>query len=254
MKHVPGVKYIYKHRFNLAGIFFLLLVWQLAARAMDSQLILPSPVDVLKSGVKNMANPGFGMHLATTILRGMAGFAIAFFLSMLTGIPAGLNEAFRQFLYPLLVTLRTLPVISFILLALIWFNPPQVPVFIAILTMFPVLTISIIDGLRNTDKKYVEMGGIYKLPKHVLIRDIYLPASLPVIFNGISNAMAFGWRAVIIGEVLSQPLRGIGAQMQRSQIYLLVAEVIFWSVIAVLISAIFEYAVRHIEKQSIKWK
>ncbi len=250
---LPG-KYLYRHRFNLAGIFFILLVWHLAALAMDSLLILPSPVDILESGAKNIADPAFGVHLATTILRGLTGFVIAFILSLLTGVPAGLNEAFRQFIYPLLVTLRTLPVISFILLALIWFNPPQVPVFIAILTMFPVLTISIIDGLRNTDKNYLEMGSIYRVPRHVLIRDIYLPGSMPVIFNGISNAMAFGWRAIIIGEVLSQPMLGIGAQMQRSQIYLLVAEVIFWSVIAVLISAIFEYTVRRIEKQSIKWK
>jgi NitT/TauT family transport system permease protein len=77
---------------------------------------------------------------------------------------------------------------------------------------------------------------------------------VPFLTGGISNALGFGWRAVIIGEVLSQPRHGIGTQMQESQIFLLVSELIAWTLIAVLISYLFELAIRNTETKLVKWK
>ena len=66
--------------------------------------------------------------------------------------------------------------------------------------------------------------------------------------------MGFGWRAVIIGEVLSQPKFGIGTLMQTAQTYLIVNEVIAWTIIAVIISYFFELIIRRIEKLIVIWK
>jgi len=95
---------------------------------------------------------------------------------------------------------------------------------------------------------------LYRVRMHRILRDIYWPAILPFVYSGLSTAIGFGWRSVIIGEVLSQPRYGIGAMMQDAQSYLLVSEVIAWTVIAILVSALFELIIRLIEKRSIRWK
>jgi len=66
--------------------------------------------------------------------------------------------------------------------------------------------------------------------------------------------MGFGWRAIIIGEVLSQPQYGIGTLMQEAQTYLLVKELIAWTLIAIIISYLFEFSVRKIEQKALVWK
>jgi len=129
----------------------------------------------------------------------------------------------------------------------------MVPIFIAFLTMFPFICTNVIDGIRNVDKELVQMAKTYRISHSRIVREVYLPAITPFVFSGASSAMGFGWRAIIIGEVLSQPQFGIGTFMQSAQTFLLVNEVIAWTVIAVIISYIFEVIIRKIEQHIVVW-
>lgn len=220
----------------------------------NSEFILPSPESTLISVLKIFTAKHFVYIVGSTILRGIIGLFFSFILGILLGIFAGINNTFNAFLKPLLVTIRSIPVISIILLALIWFQVDMVPVFIAFLTMFPIICTNVIDGIRNVDRDLLEMSRIYKINQAKIIKEVYLPAITPFIFSGASSAMGFGWRAIIIGEVLSQPQFGIGTLIQTAQTYLLVNEVIAWTIIAIIISYIFEVVIRKIERLIVTWK
>ena len=239
---------------TLIAALVMILIWEIAARIMQSDLLLPPPEDTLMAVGTLIISKGFLNIIGATILRGLIGFVISFFLALVFGVFAGINRKFHAAIKPLLVTIRSTPVISLILLALIWFQVDQVPVFIALLTMFPIMTTNIIDGIRQVDENLVEMAFIYKVPQKRIIREVYIPATSPYIFSGVSNAMGFGWRAIIIGEVLSQPQYGIGTLMQEAQTYLLVKELIAWTIIAIIISYLFEFSIRKIEQKVLVWK
>ncbi len=250
MKH-----FITKNRvISIAGILFLLLIWQVISLVYGSEQIIPSPAKTLGATLRIFMASDFWPSVGATVLRGLEGFAISVVLSMMTGIPAGLNRNFFHFINPLLVTIRSTPVISLILLAIIWFGNQQVPVFIAILTMYPVITLNIIEGIRHVDRELVEMGEIFRVKPLRILIDVYIPSIIPFLTSGFSNAMGFGWRAIIIGEVLSQPRHGIGTSMQSAQIFLQVSELIAWTIIAIAISYFFEIVIRKTEKSIVKWK
>lgn len=243
-----------KRIYSFCGILLLLVIWKFLAMVSGSGLIVPSPEETIMAVAKVIAQPDFFPSLSITVLRGLEGFLISLALTVLIGIPAGLKEGFFLFINPLLVTIRSTPVISLILLAIIWFGSNQVPVFIAILTMFPVISSNIIEGIKNVDKDLVEMGNVYRVKPFRILKEIYIPSIVPFLTGGISNALGFGWRAIIIGEVLSQPKYGIGTQMQKAQIFLQVSELIAWTLIAIIISYSFELLVRMAEKKYIKWR
>ena len=98
------------------------------------------------------------------------------------------------------------------------------------------------------------MAEFYKVNKSRIITGVYLPAIVPFIISGASSAMGIGWRAIIIGEVLSQPVYGIGTRMQVAQTFLNVDAVIAWTVIAVLISFVFEKTIRWGERKIETWR
>ena len=236
------------------SVIILILIWKIISAYYQSEFILPSPESTLVSTFKLLFSKDFVFIAGATILRGIAGFILSFFLGVVLGIFAGINSSFNALLRPLLVTIRSTPVISIILLALIWFKVDMVPVFIAFLTMFPIICFNVIDGIRNVDHDLVEMANIYKINKSKIIKEVYLPAITPFVFSGTSNAMGFGWRAIIIGEVLSQPQFGIGTLMQTAQTYLLVDEVIAWTIIAIIIGYVFELIIRRVERKVVIWK
>ncbi len=240
--------------YTLLSILFLLGTWKVASMLIGSELILPAPEQTALSVGELFLEQDFIRIVSATIVRGLLGFAISFLLAIILGTWAGISAPFHAFLQPILVTIRSTPVISLILLALIWFDVGQVPVFIAILTMFPFICTNIAEGIRNLDPKLIVMARIYRVPTRRILKDIYLPGISPFIFSGVSSAMGFGWRAIIIGEVLSQPQYGIGTFMQNAQTYLLVDKVIAWTVIAIVLSYLFDQLIQLIEKYSLTWK
>jgi len=192
--------------------------------------------------------------VGSTVLRGLAGFILSAIMGLIIGIIAGINSSFNAFLRPILVTIRSTPIIALILLALIWLNPSLVPVFIAMLTMFPFICTNVIDGIKSIDPDLTSMAKFYKINRNKIIREVYIPAILPFIISGASSAMGIGWRAIITGEVLSQPKYGIGTVMQGAQTFLNVDAVIAWTILAVLISYGFEKAIRWSERKLIVWR
>ncbi|MFZ2339202.1 MAG: ABC transporter permease [Bacteroidales bacterium] len=244
-----GKKYI-----SLASVICMLIAWKLLAVYFDSDFVIPSPEKTLITTLKLFTDGRFLEIAGSTVARGLIGFVISLLLGIGAGIITGINQYVDAFLRPVLVTIRSIPVISIILLALIWFNPGSVPVFIGMLTMFPFITTNVSDGIRSIDRELVGMASFYKVSRERIVRELYIPAIMPFIVSGASSALGIGWRAIIIGEVLSQPEFGIGTMMQTAQTFLNIDAVIAWTIIAVLISYGFEKAIRWIEGRFINWR
>jgi NitT/TauT family transport system permease protein len=238
----------------VASLVFMLGLWKIASLHFDSDIILPPPEKILITVLNLFGDSQFLAIVGSTVLRGMLGFVISAILGIGLGIIAGINPNFNAFLRPIIVTIRSIPVIALILLALIWLNPGLVPVFIALLTMFPFICTNVIDGIKSVDTDLVEMANFYKIGKYRIIRELYIPAILPFIISGVSSAIGIGWRAIITGEVLSQPEYGIGTFMQTAQTFLNVDAVIAWTIVAVIISYGFERVIRWIERLLIVWR
>lgn len=245
---------ISKRYISLSSVVCMLVVWKILSLHLRSDFVLPSPEKTLITTLALFGDSRFLATVGTTVLRGLIGFIISGILGIATGIITGINSNINSFLQPILVTIRSIPVISIILLALIWFHPGTVPVFIGMLTMFPFITTNVSDGIRSIDRELVVMATFYKISRKRIIRELYIPAIIPFIVSGASSALGIGWRAIIIGEVLSQPKYGIGTVMQNAQTFLNVDAVIAWTIIAVLISFAFEKTIRLIESRFINWR
>jgi len=243
-----------KQYVSLASVIIILIIWKALSLYFNSGFVVPSPEKTLITTLKLFTDDRFLLTVGTTILRSLTGFFISFLLGLLAGITAGINPYFDAFLRPVLVTIRSIPIISIILLALIWLTPGIVPVFIAMLTMFPFICTNVSDGIRSVDRDLVQMAKFYRVGKTRIVRDVYLPAIMPFIISGASSAMGIGWRAIITGEVLSHPKYGIGTLMQNAQTYLNVDAVIAWTIIAVVISYGFEKVIRWSERKLIVWR
>ena len=82
---------------------------------------------------------------------------------------------------------------------------------------------------------------------------ITIPSTIPFVLAGVRAAVGIAWKSVIAAEVLSQPVKAIGTGIQYSQMNLETAEVMAWTVLAVILSKVSEFAVELIIK-SRKWR
>jgi ABC-type nitrate/sulfonate/bicarbonate transport system ATPase subunit/ABC-type nitrate/sulfonate/bicarbonate transport system permease component len=233
---------------TLLSILFLGLVWEIIALQIGFPAIFPSLADLLKETGRLVFSDNFFIEIIFTVLRGIIGIALAFILAFILATIAAFSIFWKAFFQPIIIVSRSIPIISLILIALLWFSPPQLPIFIALITMFPILYQNILTGLEQTDKRFLEMADVFRKSKSTQFFNIYLPSAKKVVFDGLKTAIGFGWRAIIIGEVLAQPIHGIGTSMKQAQAYINVSELIAWTVVAIGISYIFELIIKQIQK------
>jgi NitT/TauT family transport system permease protein len=240
--------------FTLISFVLIIAIWKICSLFVSSEIILPSPEKTVISLYNLLKTKDFYKIILFSIERGLIGFAISLILGLLAGFFSGFNKIFNKIFDPVLVIIRSTPVMSIILIALIWFKSNNVPVFASFLMSFPIICTNVKEGINNIDRKLLDMANIYKIKKRRIITEMYLPSIMPFLIAAISTSFGIGWKVVIAAEVLSQPKYAIGTSLQNSKLYLNIDEVFAWTIVAILIGYLFEKIIRQIEKKALKWK
>lgn len=235
------------------AVVLLLLVWEAAAQIVASPIIIPSPTATAVQLYHLLLTASFWSAVGATILRGALGFLISFALAVIVGVAAGASEVVRSGVSPVLTVLRATPVMSVILLALIWFQSNWVPVFVAFLMVFPILCGNVIEGVRNVDRGLLQLAGVYGVRRKRVVAEIYLPSSVPYLFAAMTSTVGITWKVIIAAEVLSQPLHAVGTGLELAKYRLDTAAVFAWTAVAVALTALSEQGVEWIERR-IPWR
>lgn len=216
------------------AVALLLIVWEGASAAVGAQIILPGPAAAFRGLLRLVSGGAFWTSVGISAWRVFAGFFLSVLAGMLIGIPAGIRSGLRSAFSPILAIIRTTPIMSVILIALLWFKTGTVPVFSAFLIGFPVVVQNIITGIRQTDVGLIEMGRAYEFSSAQMLTAIYIPSVLPYLISGSQTALGLTWKVVVAAEVLSLPKFGIGSKMQYAQMSLETAEVFAWTAVAII--------------------
>lgn len=221
-------------------ILFWVAVWQAASMLIDNSIVFVGPVDVLRSFHILAPEPGFWKSIANSFGKISAGFLSAFLCGVLGGSLAYRQKLLKDILEPIIMLMKSIPVASFVILALIWIGSKNLSVFISFTVVFPVVYINTIAGLKSTDPKLLEMAEVFsiRLPKR--IHYIYVPALLPYLISGCKVALGMSWKSGIAAEVIGVPANTIGENLYMSKIYLSTADLFAWTIVIIIVSTIFE--------------
>ena len=230
------------------AILVILVGWHLSAILIHLPLILPTPGQAMRQVIALVATFDFWHHLGATLGRGFLGFGLALLLGLIIGIAAGEHQTIHAFFRPLIILLRSTPVMSIIILALIWFSHDNVPVFVAFLMAFPIVVQNIIEGIRSVDNQLIEMVRTYRVCYKYQLTRLYLPSLLPFLTAGISSGLGITWKVLIAAEVLAYPAWGIGAQMDTARVYLQTDKVFAWTLVVIALGLFFDYLLDYLLK------
>ena len=213
------------------AVLVWLALWQLGAMAIDQQIILVSPLRVLSRLWELIPTPDFWGSIAYSLVRITAGFLLGMVLSLVLLIHA-----------PAMLAIKSIPVASFIILALILFSSRNLAVPISFLIVLPVLYSNVLGGIRAADSQLMEMARVFRIPVGRSIRYVYLPQVMPYFLSACGSALGLCWKSGIAAEVIGMPEGSIGEQLQQAKVYLDTPDLFAWTLVIVLVSLAFERA------------
>ena len=225
---------------TLAVLLFWLSLWALAAAAAGRELLLPSPLQVACKLGELTGTRGFWLSLGGSILRVLSGILAALTLGVLLALLTHRSALARALLSPVMTLVKSTPVASFILLALLWLGRSKVPVFISALMVLPVVWANVSSGLAGVDPQLLELARVYRLPRLRVLRRITWPSVLPHLRAALRSALGLGWKAGIAAEVLTVPPYAIGRQIYEAKLYLETTELFAWTAAVVALSLVIE--------------
>src|SRR5262249_8999970 len=94
-----------------------------------------------------------------------------------------------------LPVLNTVSSAIWAIFALIWFGlSPMTPIFVVLMTAFPLIVTNVWQGTQAVNADFVELAQALRFSRWKTLTKIYLPSILPYFFSGARLAFGFGWR------------------------------------------------------------
>lgn len=181
----------------------LVVLWAIVSKLnIYSSVLLPSPLDVLE--VFFSEGGEIAMHTAASLLRVLAGVGLATVTAIPLGLLIGYSPKIDRLTDWTIQVFRSLPAISLIPLAILFFGIGNKPAIILIwIAAFWPLLINTIYGVKNTEKTLLKVARAARANDLLVLLDVLLPSALPFILTGLRLAVGAGWLTVVVAEMIA---------------------------------------------------
>jgi NitT/TauT family transport system permease protein/taurine transport system permease protein len=181
----------------------------------------PSPAEFWISLTQINGRGYAGATLASHALHSLKLVAMGFAVAVLTGVPLGLwmgwSRRVEAFVNPVFLIIRPIPPLAWIPLAILWLGLGDAAKIMVIwFSAFVPSVINAFAGVRNIERPVLEAARMLGTPRWRMVREVIVPASLPMIFTGLRLSLQASWTTLVAAELVGA-LVGVGFVLNMAQ-------------------------------------
>lgn len=219
---------------------FWVAVWHVAAVAVGQDVLLASPAAALARLGELALTADLWATVGHSLLRIAGGFLAATVAGTLAATAAAGSRVVDALVTPLLTAVRTTPVVSFIVLVLMWAGSSRLALVISFLMVLPVTYTAVLEGIRRRDRALLEAAEVFAVPAVRRLRAVDVPAVLPFLVVACRVGVGLAWKSGVAAEVIGLAEGSIGERLHEARILLSSADLIAWTVVVVAVSHVCE--------------
>jgi len=208
---------------------FWLAVWQIAAWVVGRDFLLASPVQVVARLGELVIQADFWGTVGTSLLRITAGFVAAVVVGALMAAAAAASRLFDTLVGPLIATIRSAPVVSFIILLLLWTDSSRLAAITSFLMVLPVMYTNVLAGIRHRDRAMLEAATVFRVPFLRRLRAVDVPAVMPFFAAACRTGVGLAWKSGVAAEVIGVSEGTIGERLYQAKLFLSSADLFAWT-------------------------
>jgi NitT/TauT family transport system permease protein len=210
---------------GLTALFIgvILLAWWFVTRGAPSDrmvqsLILPSPVEVLKSFVPLHTEQGLVRSAIYSWLRVTTGFALAALVALPLGVYMATFPPIAAFFRPLSLTGAYVPIVVFIPLSMTWFGTGEAQkIGFLFIGCFVALLPLVIKDIADVPAAFLDVAVTKGASQWQLVRHVLFPVAQANIWDHLRGVYGVGWGWIIMAEIVVLPEYGLGGLIGVSE-------------------------------------
>ncbi|MBQ3546212.1 MAG: ATP-binding cassette domain-containing protein [Lachnospiraceae bacterium] len=221
-------------------LFFWIIIWYFLSLNINNSIFLPTPKDTFGAFINICRNEEFFVIVFNSFFRIVKGFLGAVILGFILSVVSFFVEFIEILITPVMKLVKTIPVASFVILALLWIDSSNLSVLISFMMVLPIVYINLFTAFKGVNKRLLEISKVFEVSIYRRIRFIYVPQVFPAFISACKIGLGFAFKAGIAAEIIGLPVKSIGWELYQSKLYLMTEEMFAWTIIIVLISIFFE--------------
>ena len=190
----------------------VLALWEIVAHLqIFPPRLFPTLETIAAAFVRLTVSGALPHHAADTVLRLIAGFALATVAGIAIGIMMGRSRLAEDLALPLLSMVAPIPGIAYAPLFLLWFGlgNASTVLLVGFVSTFPII-FNTWTGVKAVKEVWVRSALAMGADDWRLFHKVILPGALPYILTGLRLGLAQAWRILVGVEMLAAVPWGLG--------------------------------------------
>jgi len=208
---------------GVGAVGVLVLLWWVATSGIGSEdrwispVILPSPMEVIKSFPVLLNERALLQSIAATLKRVLVGFGLAALIGVPLGIIAGSWRVFESAAAPVALFGRNLPVAALIPLTILWFGIDETQkVMFIFIACVPFVYSDAVASITGVPDRYVETAQTLGAKPLQIVLKVLVPLALPDIYNSLRHLFGLAFGYIMLAELINAE-HGLGYLLMASQ-------------------------------------
>ncbi len=177
---------------------------------------VPDPIETVQGAFWTLQKWYFYKSALYSLYRVYTGFILGCIIGIPLGLLMGWNKIVRDFTFPTFETLRPMPPVSWVPLAILMFVKMELSIiWLPFLGTFFVVTLNAKLGAESVDESMFRAAKCLGANPFQIFRHVVLPGALPFIFTGLAIGMGMAWITIVAAEMISGTY-GIGYMCWQS--------------------------------------
>lgn len=225
---------------KIVSILIAILIWHIISVIISENILLVSPFKVFGRVLTIWREPGFFSSILFSLVRITIGYISGVVLGTILGVLADRFVLVEYLIWPFMISVRSIPVASIVVICLLWLSAANLSWFISFLIVLPVVYNNVLTGLKKRSPELEEAVKVIGAKWLQRVRYVYLPQLLPFLLSACSVTAGMAWKAGVAAEVIGTPNGSIGQNLYLAKIYLDTTDLFTWTLVIVIISVLFE--------------
>ena len=198
------------------GIVLIGVIVQAAGALKGDALVFPGVDEILRAFFRLITAEKTYALIWTTMKHLIASMAVSAVIGVTLGMGMGMLPFLRKLLQPMMILLRSLPMVILIVIIMVMADYAHVPVLASSIVLVPMIAEAACEGCVRIDKEFID---VYRMNANFNVRvlfQVYLPLMAGYLRQAWVNAAGMGVKLAVSTEYLVQTKNSLGKAVHTS--------------------------------------
>ena len=208
--------------YGLAFLSAVLLVWTALTHWLGwiPSVRFPNPNETFRAFeqivIQGYGNGRLHQHVFQSVMLVALSFLISVSLGITLGILMGASRRVEILVNPIFSTLRPIPPLAWIPLAIVWLGlENSAKVMVIFVAAFVPAVINTFAGIRSLEVPQREAAQMLGISTKAYYLEVLIPAAMPMIFTGMRLSLQASWTTLVASELVGAML-GLGSILNQA--------------------------------------